>query len=150
MHRLQAAYTPTSASEHLADRVNFPGCPKLVSGVVLSPEKGAEVLIPSDGAVQKMRVFEDDAGLSKGDLAELSLLWDRLDSLVARSKRNGWVTTSNIGPDCVWADGRIRFIIDAEEAVYQPALDGYTQLLSMKYNKPPSGSNKADWTGPVV
>lgn len=46
---------------------------------------------------------------------------------------------------------RVRFIIDAEEAVYQPALDGYTLLLSMKYNKPPTNPTaESGWTGPVI
>lgn len=44
----------------------------------------------------------------------------------------------------------IRFIIDAEESWLQPALDGYTQLLSMKYNRPPVEGSGTPWTGPVV
>lgn len=91
MHRLQAAQTHPSPAEIQADQVNFPGMPKTICGGILAPEAGNVPHIPI-GGVKKMRVFEDDVGLAQGDLAQLRLLWDRLDQLAARAKRNGSVT----------------------------------------------------------
>ena len=86
MHRLHAAKTRNTPAEQLANEVNFPGCPQPISEAILNPSEMPRV--PA-GAVKRMRVFEDDAGLQEGDLAQLKLLWDRLESLAERSRRNG-------------------------------------------------------------
>jgi hypothetical protein len=86
MHRLQAAKTRNTPAEKLANEVNFPGCPQAASAVILNPSEMPRI---PPGAVKRMRVFDDDVGLQQGDLAQLKLLWDRLESLAERSRRNG-------------------------------------------------------------
>nr|XP_031857401.1 uncharacterized protein CI109_007180 [Kwoniella shandongensis]KAA5524473.1 hypothetical protein CI109_007180 [Kwoniella shandongensis] len=64
--------------------------------------------------------------LNTGDLEKLQLLWERLDSLAQRAKRNG-----------------VKLILDAEETWLNPAIDSYTLLLSMKYNRPTTTRNSS-------
>lgn len=90
MHRLHEAHSPSTTAESLAKGTLYPGAPQLISRAVLAP---ASLEIPSipHGSVERMKVLMDDLNLVEGDLAALKLLWERLDSLVSRAKRNGWV-----------------------------------------------------------
>lgn len=90
MHRLHEAQRPKSKADKLALTVIYPGSPQAVSRVILNPTTDPESTIPQ-GAVLRMRVLDNDLGLQDGDLTRLKLLWDRLDSLAARAKRNGSV-----------------------------------------------------------
>lgn len=151
LHRLRSKHLAAHPDD-IAAGVAYPGVPLNVDALVLSPDSpDMRELAELKGDVPAMSVLESELGLQEGDLEQLKLLWDRLDSLAQRAQTNGYV----IRPDEQEISSlhvRIRMIIDAEECCYQPALDGYTLLLSLKYNKPPSPEMKdaAPWTGPIV
>jgi hypothetical protein len=88
MHRLHEAQRPKSRSDKLALGVIYPGSPQAVSKIVLDPIIDSPAPVPG-GAVLRMRVLQNDLGMQEGDLQRLKQLWDRLDSLTARAKRNG-------------------------------------------------------------
>lgn len=91
MHRLHEAQRPRSKADRLALSVIYPGSPQVVSKSILAPSTTSTPTVPQ-GAVTRMRVLENDLGLQEGDVGCLKQLWERLDSLAARAKRNGYVS----------------------------------------------------------
>ncbi|WVW83739.1 hypothetical protein I302_105760 [Kwoniella bestiolae CBS 10118] len=91
----------------LGEEVSYPGFPS---------ETDSEILVPSLKTWSD--VISSFPSLSQGDLEQLKTLWNRLDCLAAQARTNG-----------------VRLILDAEETWLNPAIDGYTLLLSMKHNK---------------
>ncbi|WWC85649.1 uncharacterized protein L201_000515 [Kwoniella dendrophila CBS 6074] len=134
LHRIRAVH-----NEGLELNVPFPGCPSDADEMVLIPTSSDTSVYESyRHIVPRMGIHDDDPGVIPSDMEKLKLLWDRLDSLADRARRNG-----------------VRLILDAEESYYEPALDGYVRLLSMKYNKPFTPENHLEtistpWNGPVI
>ncbi|OCF78012.1 hypothetical protein I204_02018 [Kwoniella mangroviensis CBS 8886] len=91
----------------MGKEVPYPGFPSDDDSEILNPS-----LTMSFDAIVKHPT------LQQGDCAQLKILWDRLDSLAERAKANG-----------------VKLILDAEETWLNPAIDGYTLLLSIKHNK---------------
>lgn len=92
MHRLQNAHIPQTQSERISTKVPYPGSPLDISSSILTPEtSSAEIITALRGSVGGMKVLETDSGLVKGDLEALKVLWDRLDTLVQKARKNGLV-----------------------------------------------------------
>ncbi|OCF34036.1 hypothetical protein I316_04382 [Kwoniella heveanensis BCC8398] len=95
------------ASDSIGKDVPYPGFPSPTDSQILNPAEG-----------KSFHTITNHPGLSQGDFGQLQTLWERLDSLAEQAKSRG-----------------VRLILDAEETWLNPAIDGYTLLLSMKHNK---------------
>lgn len=109
----------------------FPGVPQESDGMVIDPAESRLASLPSvGGAFEPLGILAADPGVSDSDLEALHGLWTKMRTLSGRA-----------------ADLGVKLMIDAELAPTQPALDAFTLLLSMEFNKPVAGKS---FNGPVI
>lgn len=107
--------------------VHYPSTPTDLDYKVLSLTAG------NSGEVQDLDVIkapsgdggvlQGEEGLRQGDMKTLKELWQVMRRVGAVAREEG-----------------VKIAIDAEHSWYQPAIDGYTMILSQEFNKLPSSS----------
>ncbi|KAJ9100759.1 hypothetical protein QFC19_005498 [Naganishia cerealis] len=116
--------------------VHFPGSPTDVDRQVLSRpldnEASSLFNMPTDNACRG-GILSGEENLRHGDMELLRGIWKILLKIGKTAKESG-----------------IKIAVDAEHSWYQPAIDGYTMLMSQEFNKIQPGEVANPATSPLI
>jgi len=117
--------------------VHFPGSPTDVDAQVLARplahESSSLFNMPKDTACRG-GILQGEENLRDGDMELLRGIWQILLKIGQTAKESG-----------------IKIAVDAEHSWYQPAIDGYTMLMSQEFNKIESSEKVANpATSPLI